>query len=100
MLMCSTIANAYDFKVDGIFYKILSSDNKTVEVTYRDSNSFNYSDRYSGTVTIPSSVTYNGKSYCVTCIGSYAFGDCSNLASITIPNSVTSIGDETFDGCI
>jgi hypothetical protein len=43
----------------------------------------------SGTVTIPNSVTS---------IGSWAFEDCTSLASITIPASVTSIGNYAFNG--
>jgi len=35
----------------------------------------------------------------VTSIGEDVFRDCSNLTSITIPNSVTSIGSDTFAGC-
>ena len=35
----------------------------------------------------------------VTLIGDYTFECCSNLTSITIPNSVTSIGGSVFYKC-
>ncbi|MBQ9742634.1 MAG: leucine-rich repeat protein [Ruminococcus sp.] len=35
----------------------------------------------------------------VTHIGDYAFRNCSSLESVTIPSRVTSIGDSVFDGC-
>src|SRR5438067_7063128 len=46
-------------------------------------------------VVIPS--TTNGLP--VTSLGNKAFGDCSNLTSVTIPNSVTNIGKGTFYFC-
>ena len=35
----------------------------------------------------------------VTSIGEYAFNGCSGLTSLTIPSSVTSIGESAFSGC-
>ena len=35
----------------------------------------------------------------VTNIGDSTFEDCSGLISVTIPNGVTNIGDSTFEGC-
>ena len=35
----------------------------------------------------------------VTYIGSYAFGNCTSLTSINIPDSITEIGEYAFDSC-
>ena len=68
---------------------------KTAEVTYRDNNY----NSYSGSVTIPTSITYSGETYSVTSIDWYAFYGCTGLTSIEIPSSVTSIGSYAFYGC-
>ena len=75
LLLCCTVASAQDFEVGGIYYNILSSEDKTVEVT-------SGSNKYSGAVTIPASATYNSITYSVTSIGNYAFYDCAGLTSI------------------
>ena len=87
----STSALAYDVKVDGIYYNLISK-GKTAEVTSGE-------EKYTGEVVIPSSITVEGQEYPVTSIGASAFELCSGLTSVTIPNSVTSIGDFAFSYC-
>ena len=99
LLMVATVAMAHDFEVGGIYYSILYGEEKTVEVTCRGNFSNSYSNEYTGSVDIPSMVTYNDLTYSVTSIGYGAFEGCSGLTSITIPNSVTSIGYSAFEGC-
>ena len=90
-LWCSITVSAHDLEVDGIYYNIANSAYLTV--TYSSFSS------YYGTVTIPSTVTYNGNTYKVTSIGESAFRNCRGLTSITIPENVTSIGNQAFSGC-
>lgn len=123
-LLFSLGVSAYDFTVDGMYFNIVSLEDLTCEITSGD-------EKYIGDIVIPETVTYNGRTltvigingYCyshnnyggafcectsltnvtipnsVTSIGDYAFYKCSSLASIEIPNSVTSIGESVFSGC-
>lgn len=95
-LLLPATATAHDFEVDGIYY-IINGNEATV--TFRGTSYYEYSNEYSGSVTIPSSVTYNGTIYSVTSIGVLAFYNCSGLTSVTIPNPVTEIGYSAFSGC-
>lgn len=86
-------ADDFDFEEGGIYYKIKGPN--SVEVTYKDNAP------YSGDVTIPATVTYDATTYNVTSIGNYAFGGLipCDLTSISIPGSVTSIGEAAFMNC-
>ena len=99
--MLSTVW-AYDFSAvvpsgQTLYFYIKS--NTTVSVAYPSNSAFNPYSGYAqptGDLVIPSSVTHNGTTYSVTSIGGHAFYDCTGLTSVTIPNSVTSIGDKAF----
>ena len=94
-LLVGINAFAYNFEKDGIYYKILSETDKTVEVTYRYSNG----GTYTGAITIPPTLIYNSITYSVAKIGHSAFYECSGLTEVTIPNSVTIIDYDAFLGC-
>ena len=87
-LLISISSLAYDFEVDGIYYNYNSS-NMSASVTSGDKE-------YVGTINIPSSVSYNGRSLVVSKIEE-AFTNCTELFSLTIPSSITSING--FNGC-
>ncbi|MDE6440607.1 MAG: leucine-rich repeat protein [Bacteroidales bacterium] len=106
-LLSGWSAGAYDFEVDGIYYNYRREGNDgniidgEVAVTYKDYPYYYDNERtdYSGSVVIPATVTYDGKTYRVTAIRNGAFGYCTGLTSVTIPNSVTSIGEGAFEQC-
>ncbi len=84
--------NVYQVTIDGICYNLMEKGMLATVVA-------NATTEYSGDITIPASVTYEGNTYQVNAIGNYAFYYCYNLKSINIPNSVTTIGSEAFYYC-
>ena len=94
-------AFAHDAEIDGIYYHFSTSFVPPMSFNYIATVTYcgDYSNEYSGSIVIPSSVTYDGTTYSVTSIGNSAFLGCSSLTSVTIPNSVTSIGKNAFYNC-
>lgn len=98
--MIASTASSYDFYDAHLYYNITSSTPPlTVEVTKSPERvGSEYYSEYSGKITIPESVTYGGRLYSVTSIGNEAFYR-SKVTSVTIPNTVTSIGVGAFSRC-
>ena len=88
MSMVGTKAFAYDIAVENsdgvtICYNYIN-DGTELEVVAGD-------QYYSGVVNIPETVTYMNRTRLVTSIGYEAFGGCSGLTSVEIPNNVTTL---------
>jgi len=114
-------SKAINFTVDGIYYYTIDSTRVAVGVDseWDAVNSKMVYHYYTGSLTIPSSVTYNEKTYKVTGINIWGcseltsislpstleeieqggFSDCSQLTQITLPESLKKIGGFAFQSC-
>ena len=97
-------AFAYDFSAVApsgqmLYYYVFDS---AAYVTYPgsswDSAYLGYS-KPTGMLIIPDSVENSGTTYPVKSISNHAFYECISLTSVTIPNTVTYIGDGVFYNC-
>lgn len=112
-LLCTPLWAALGFQVGDLSYEVLDASQNTCEVVDIDA--------FCNSINVPSSVEYNGKTYSVVrigddafhwrslrsitlpnsikSIGSSAFGECTYLTEMTLPNSVTEIDENAFMGC-
>ena len=89
VLMLMMASSAMAEVIDGLRY-VLDSETKTATLLPKREG------KYSGDIIIPEKVKGNdGVEYIVASLGE-SFSDCSGLTSITIPSSVTSLGDYCF----
>lgn len=97
------IIHPYDFSYSGLYYCLYNRNYSDYDnpdqcrVVHKDNN---YNSYTSTSITIPSQAYYNGKYREVEAVGDYAFKNCTNLKSVTIPNTVKTIFHESFYGCI
>ena len=95
-----TGVSAYaDFSVENadgvaIRYRYINDNNEVVVA-----NDNNFRNLYSGNLVIPEEITWYDITFKVVGIDFHAFYDCPDLISVTIPESVTSIGSSVFVGC-
>lgn len=98
----SILVNAESsIKINGIYY-VLNNSSLSAEVSKMPS-SFDgtsiVSNYYSGDITIPEEIEYEGKKYTITSVGEEAFNGCTELLSISMPNTVINIGEKAFQDC-
>lgn len=82
-----------------IYCSIIDNRRQYVEVTFQGKITDDHAMDYAGDISIPSDVTFNGKTYRVIAIGKKAFSGSASLKSIILPSGVLSIGDFAFEGC-
>lgn len=86
-------------EIDGITWGLESKDSTASLVTISESNL-----AADSSLVIPSTVTYDGITYTVDCIGRYAMhdsGDVRNkLKSVTLPSGLKYIGVGAFQNCV
>ncbi len=92
-LLTAAGIHAQEFSSSYLTFSVTDATAKTVEVT-------GHSLDTPAVAEIPASVSYEGTDYTVTSIGKKAFANYVQLSQISIPNSVETIGDRAFFGCM
>ena len=88
-ILLPTSITGQNLEVGSIYYRIVDGHAIVTSGTYP----------YYGDVSIPDSICHNDSVFPVVSIDRAAFRDCSALTSITIPRTVTAIGEQAFAGC-
>ena len=99
MLTCMVTIHAQTFELDGIWYNVTTQPNEDImgEVEVRSRITGDYSTE---NIVIPAEIVNYSNTYKVTRIGGGAFQGRTNIVSVTIPNSVTTIERSAFIVCI
>ena len=99
-MICQS-AFAYDYHVNGIYYRKATQQlpgggcGETYLIVVNDDEP----NTYSGDVVVPETEVINGESLRVRYIGSEAFYGCTNLTSVTLTNNIVNIGFHSFADC-
>lgn len=96
IMLCSTSAMAFDVMIDGIAYNRIP-DSSAVVVTFTSLDADNYSGL--AAVVIPAVVQVEGTDMSVVAIDDFAFYGSESITSVSIPSTVTRIGDRALAGC-
>lgn len=102
-LPCVARSFTYEYEGQTIGYDIVSTGAKTCRVKAGMesplSGNVTAGNNVSGDVVIPSTASDGTTEYTVVGIGDYAFYECAGLTSVSIPETLTSVGVGAFQGC-
>lgn len=88
-------ALAYDLEANGIYYNYTEQwGNREAYLSVVENP-----NKYSGDITIPEEVSYNGTPVKVKVIEQGAFYGCTDVTSVKIPKGITKIQNVAFYGC-
>lgn len=86
-------ADDKNFVMAGVGYEVISKDNATVGVCAIDTIT------YTGEIMVRPTVDYAGITFNVVAVQPNAFKNATGVTQIELPTSITSIGDNAFNGC-
>ena len=90
-ILCMSISvSAYDFEVDGFYYEV-DLEKMTATLVAGE-------NKQVGEIYIPATVAYKDREFTVTSING-AFSGNDELTNVSIPSTVTFLGERTFNGC-
>ena len=78
-----------------LYYTVVNGEAKVVS----PSSTSGYGNNFTGNLIIPDSVSSNGITYPVTTLAANVFLYCRYLTGVTIPQTVTTIGNNAFGSC-
>lgn len=84
---------SYEYEGNTLNYQVLDASAKTCEVTQ------NYGFKARGNLIIPGTVRYEDSDYSVVSVAECAFSKNRTLTTVSIPDGVTSIGNDCFAVC-
>ena len=89
------VVMADEFKVDNLYYEVVSPENKTVRVVFHPLRPYDNLTQ----VEIPSKIKHEGKKYTVVEIGENTFNRCDMLREVILPETLKKIGFKGFNKC-
>lgn len=84
-------ADGTKITVAPLTYKVVSSADRTLEVTWPADES-----EYAGVTEVPATVQYQGETYTVVAVGNLAFSEVKGISEISLPATIERIGDGAF----